>query len=119
DVERRLWRHPSEAGSSTGVNAFRIVSAGDSAFIVEFEDRIDSSVNARAIAVADAVQAAGLSGVRDVVPTFRSVAIYFDPLHTDGNVLIARIEAEASRTVHQADAPHTSVRIPVCYGGDL
>jgi KipI family sensor histidine kinase inhibitor len=101
------------------VSAFRIVSAGDSAFIVEFEDRIDPLVNARAIAVADAVQAAGLSGVRDVVPTFRSVAIYFDPLHTDGDALIARIEAEASRTAPEADAPHVSVRIPVCYGGDL
>jgi allophanate hydrolase subunit 1 len=57
---------------------YRIVPAGESALIVEFEERIDPEVNARAIACADAIQAAGLAGVRDVVPTYRSVAVYFD-----------------------------------------
>ena len=37
---------------------FRIVAAGDSAIVVEFEERIDPAVNARAIALAEAVQAA-------------------------------------------------------------
>ena len=37
---------------------YRIVPAGDSALIVEFEERIDPAVNARAIACADAIQAA-------------------------------------------------------------
>ena len=101
------------------MNAFRIVSAGDSAIVVEFDNRIDPSVNARAIAVAEAIQAAGLVGVRDVVPTFRSVAIYFDPLHTGGDALIARVEAEAARWSQEAEAARTPVRIPVCYGGDL
>jgi inhibitor of KinA len=101
------------------VNAFRIVSAGDSSLVVEFEERIDPSVNARAIALADALQAAGLAGVRDVVPTFRSVAIYFDPLHTDGASLLARVEVEAAKPAPEADATRPPIRIPVCYGGDL
>ncbi len=101
------------------MNAFRIVSAGDSALVVEFEERIDPSVNARAIALADVLQAAGLAGVRDVVPTFRSVAIYFDPLHTDGAALLARVEVEAAKPAPEADATRLPLRIPVCYGGDL
>ena len=101
------------------MSAFRIVSAGDAAIVVEFDDRIDLAVNARAIAVADAIHAAGLAGVRDVVPTFRSVAIYFDPLHTDGDVLMARIEAEAANSSQDVGASSRPVRIPVCYGGDL
>lgn len=101
------------------MSAFRIVSAGDSALVVEFEDRIDPSVNARAIELADALQTAGLAGVRDVVPTFRSVTIYFDPLHTDGDALFARVEADASRPPGEATAARTPVRIPVCYGGEL
>jgi inhibitor of KinA len=101
------------------MSAFRIVSAGDSALVVEFEDRIDPSVNARAISVAEALQRAGLAGVRDIVPTFRSVAIYYDPLHTGGEALVARIEAEASRPFPDAVAARAPVRIPVCYGGEL
>ena len=55
--------------------------------VVEFDERIDPVVNAAVIALAGAVQAAPLPGVRDVVPTYRSVAIYFDPLRTDGDAL--------------------------------
>jgi inhibitor of KinA len=101
------------------VNAFRILLAGDSALVVEFEERIDPEVNARAIALADALQSAGLAGVRDVVPTFRSVAVYFDPLHTGGDALIARVETEAARASPEAHATRPPVRIPVCYGGEL
>lgn len=101
------------------MNAFRILLAGDSALVVEFEERIDPEVNARAIALADALQSAGLAGVRDVVPTFRSVAVYFDPLHTGGEALIARVETEAARASSEAHATRPPVRIPVCYGGEL
>jgi inhibitor of KinA len=97
----------------------RIVPAGESALIVEFEDRIDPAVNARAIALAESVQAAAFRGVRDVVPTFRAVAVYFDPLHVDYDALVEHVEAAvktAAPTTSEAPAP---IRIPVCYGGDL
>jgi inhibitor of KinA len=101
------------------VTAFRLVSAGDSALVVEFEARIDPSVNARAIQLADALQAARLPGVRDVVPTFRSVAIYFDPLHTNGDTLFARVEAEAAKPSADPATDRPAVRVPVCYGGEF
>jgi Allophanate hydrolase subunit 1 len=81
---------------------FRIVPAGDSAVVVEFEARIDPVVNARAIALADAVQSANLAGVRDVVPTYRSVAIYFDPLRTDYDALLKRLQVDARQTPDSA-----------------
>jgi inhibitor of KinA len=99
--------------------AYRIVSAGDSAIVVEFEPRIDLAVNARAIACADAVQAAGVPGVRDVVPTYRSVAIYFDPLRTDVNALNAGVERAVASAEQSAAAAHEPIRVPVCYGGEF
>ena len=51
------------------MSGFRIVPAGDSALIVEFEDRIDRAVNARAVTIAERLQADSVAGVRDVVPT--------------------------------------------------
>ena len=98
---------------------YRIVPAGESSLIVEFEERIDPAVNARTIACADAIQSANIAGVRDVVPTYRSVAVYFDPLRTDGDQLMERLAHEAEH----ADAPVATtappVRIPVCYGGEF
>jgi inhibitor of KinA len=101
------------------VSDARVVSAGDSVLVVEFEDRIDPAVNARAIAVSDAIQAARLSGVRDVVPTYRSVAVYFDPLRVDYQQLRALLDREAAEPVPEASAPRVPLRLPVCYGDDL
>jgi len=99
--------------------SYRVVSAGDSVLIVELEERIDPAVNARAIAVATAVQAASIAGVRDVVPTYRSVTVYFDPLRTNYDALLRRLEDVAAHQPAAADADTTPVRIPVCYGGEL
>jgi inhibitor of KinA len=98
---------------------YRIVPAGDSAVIVEFEERIDPAVNARTIACAEAIQAAGVAGVRDVVPTYRSVAVYFDPLRTDNDALTVCLEDAAGGPPAAAAVTRPTVRIPVCYGGDL
>ena len=93
--------------------SYRVVPAGDSALPIEFEERIDPAVNARAIALADAVQAAGLAGVRDVVPTFRSVAVFFDPVHTDGAALLACIDRHAQAPSAAAVESREPIRIPV------
>ncbi len=100
-------------------DVFRIVPAGDSAFIVEFEERIDPGVNACAIALADAIQAAGVAGVRDVVPTYRSVAIYFDPLRTSFDALIDSVQRHAARAAGAVVPSPAPLRIPVCYGGEF
>jgi inhibitor of KinA len=101
------------------MSTFRIVAAGDSAMVVEFEERIDAAVNARALAVARRLQAQPVAGVRDVVPTYRSVAVYFDPLQTSHDALIARLEREAAHAVPEAAPAGDAIRIPVCYGGEL
>ena len=96
-----------------------MIAAGDSAFVVEFEERIDPAVNARAIAMAERLRAEPIAGVRDVVPTYRSVAIYFDPLQTNHDALVARLEHDAAQPVQAAHPRAELIRIPVCYGGEL
>ena len=96
----------------------QIVPAGDSAVFIEFEDRIDPAINRRVIAVARAVEAAHLPGVRDVVPTYRSVAIHFDPLRTDYHALVARAAREAEQVAAGTVLDGVLHRVPVCYEGD-
>jgi KipI family sensor histidine kinase inhibitor len=100
---------------------FRIVAAGDSALIVEFADRIDPVINAAAIALAEALRTKSITGVRDVVSTFRSMAVHFDPLRTDYAALVEELQNESTRIAAgvsdvEAAAP---IRVPVCYGGEL
>ena len=97
----------------------RIVAAGDSAIVVEFEARIDPAINALAIALAEAVQAAEVAGVRDVVPTYRSVAIHFDPLRTDIDALTGQIDRAVATAGSSPVTSRSPIRIPVCYGSEF
>jgi inhibitor of KinA len=107
------------AESSVVKRDFRIVSSGDSTVVVEFEARIDPAVNVRSIRLADAVRVSGLAGIRDVVPTFCSVAIFFDPLRTSYQPLVEWLERQAGVPANSiADLP-APIEVPVCYGGDL
>jgi inhibitor of KinA len=101
------------------VSTFQIVPVGDATLVVEFEERIDPAVNARAVATAEALRAEPIAGVRDVVPTYRSVAVYFDPLLTDHRTLMRRLEEAAAKAPHEETSNHELLRIPVCYGDDF
>jgi inhibitor of KinA len=96
---------------------FRVVMAGDSAMVVEFDERIDAAVNARAVRLAEAIESMRITGLRDVVPTYRSVAVYFDPLRTDAGALLVHLERSAGEARAARKASRTPIRIPVCYGG--
>lgn len=98
---------------------FALVPAGDAALVVEFEERIDPTVNERAIALAETLERRRIAGVRDVVPTFRSVTVYFDPLRTDVTKLSEELASAAADSVPPRRTPFVPVRVPVCYGGDL
>jgi KipI family sensor histidine kinase inhibitor len=99
---------------------FTIASVGDAALVVRFANRIDPVVNTRVLQLANALETASLTGVRDVVPAFRSVTIHYDPLRSDVRSLRERIAAEACRESSgepQGTAPERL--IPVCYGGQF
>lgn len=100
--------------------SFRIIEAGDAALVVEMGSGISAALNQKAVALADALAHERVPGVRDIVPTFASVTVYFDPLTTNVEALSGRLAvlAELSRAA-TVDEPTAIRDIPVCYGGDL
>ena len=89
---------------------FGIRDAGDSAILLELEPVIDPDVNARAIAIATALSDRALPGVRDVIPTYRSVAVHFDPLACDIDSLRNALrEAAASPPVAASGSSACSI----------
>ena len=61
----------------------RFLDAGDSAVVVEFGDGIDAGINARVLALDAQLQAAGIAGLVETVPTYRSLMVQVDPLVFD------------------------------------
>lgn len=95
----------------------RIVPLSESALTVEFGETIDVHTNDLVLAFAAAVEQAGLAGFLEVVPTYRSATVYFDPLRTDVATLTEHVRPvlRAIDTIpRRAPATHT---IPVWYGG--
>jgi inhibitor of KinA len=97
----------------------RIVDAGDSAVVAELGDRIDIEVNAHVVALAGALAECGVPGIRDVVPTYKSVAVHFDPLTTPYEALVEAIHFASDRVWASVVEDGDLIRIPVCYEAEF
>jgi inhibitor of KinA len=92
----------------------RFLNCGDSALTVEFGDTIDLQVNAQVLALADRLEASRPGGVLELVPTFRSLTIHYDPLVTEPQALEDHVNALLGSA--SGGCVHTRrFRIPVCY----
>jgi inhibitor of KinA len=103
-----------------------LLPLGDSAWTIEFGETIDPRLHARVLGLAGALDraraAAGegaaddkdFAAIVDVVPTFRSLTVYYKPLCCDGERLGAALLrlAESSGTASR-EGRHW--RIPVCF----
>jgi inhibitor of KinA len=100
----------------------RLLSLADGALVVELGDTIDRSlleqVSALDAAVHRAMAAGRLEGVLETVPTYRSLAILYDPLRTTRAALergVAPLLAARAGTVRREAR---TWKLPVRYGGE-
>lgn len=94
----------------------------DDALLLRLGDSIDAALNAQAHAVASRLREQAPSWLRDLVPAYVSVAVFFDPQHIDNTDPHAHVAA-AVRALLDAQAIITAsdvepIEIPVCYGGE-
>jgi inhibitor of KinA len=92
----------------------RFLSAGDTAIVVEFGDRIDRTLSDRVLRLGARVKAVQVPGVVETVPTYRSLMVHYDPLVTDSTALREQISALLDDNAVAAE-PSRLWRIPACY----
>ena len=91
---------------------------GDSAFAVQFGDRVDRMLSRRVMGLHAALRARPLPGVVETVPTFRSLLVHYDPRRTSQKALRDLIHPIA--TVDMTIESHgRHFKIPVCYDTQL
>jgi KipI family sensor histidine kinase inhibitor len=93
----------------------RFLPAGDAALVVELGDAIDPAINEAVLGLDAALAAAGVPGVLETIPTYRSLLVEYDPRLTDRERLV-----EALRALRHAPAALPAPRrfhIPVAFGG--
>ena len=92
----------------------KFLPAGDTALLVQFGERVDRALNERVLRLDASVRAAGLSGVRETVPTFSSLLVHYDPVfssfHQLCDLLADLLDEDSALSI---EARRWS--IPVCY----
>lgn len=95
----------------------RIVPVGDAAILVELGETVDPAINAAVLALDAELARLALPGVVELVPTYRSLLVHYDPDAVDPEALIERL-----RRLDPARAgPPPEGRlwiVPVAYGGE-
>ncbi|WP_457753443.1 5-oxoprolinase subunit PxpB [Thermococcus sp.] len=91
--------------------------AGDSALVIIFGDRIDEGINKKVHAVANAIEKASPDWLIEVVPTYTSIYVYYDPLKLSYQEVLDAIKPFLSAEPKE-EKPRI-VEIPTAYGGEF
>ena len=96
----------------------RFLPAGDKALVVELGDSITPEINRKVRDLLAAIENQGIPGLVDLVPSYRSLLVYYDPLCLSLPELEELLSA-LEQNLDQADlkAPRV-VEIPTLYGGE-
>ena len=85
--------------------------------MVEFGSVIDPEINALVHRTAAAIAASDIDGVLEMVPTYRSLLVYYDPLQVSLPELQGQISGLALGDADTRDE-YRIVEIPTLYGGE-
>jgi len=102
---------------------YTIFPLGDTAITIDFGNSIDVHLNKMVIQLYEIVKAANLFGVKDIVPAYSSLTIYYDVIavvkhyHAASPFTVMKRELEALLIEEKqaTDMPARQLRIPVCY----
>ncbi len=95
----------------------RIRPSGDSAVLIEFENRIDPEVNRNVRALALTIENDPFPGILEALPAYRALMLTYDPLQIEYPDLIERVHAWIERAGSIDLPPRRLFRLPTVYGG--
>ena len=96
----------------------RFLPAGDKAVSIELGGSISPEINRKVRALLLAIEKESMSEVIDLVPTYRSILAYYDPLRITLSELEERLSVLEQRLDEAPGKPPKVIEIPTMYGGE-
>lgn len=96
----------------------RFLPAGESCLFVEFADEIDREANNAVTRLSSCLAKQRDIRIRECLPTYRSLSIYFDPLTVSAEEIIETAKKILSENSAGSEQGHAVISVPVCYGGE-
>jgi KipI family sensor histidine kinase inhibitor len=95
----------------------RFLPVGEAGLLVEFANAVSIEINNQVRALAIGLEAARIPGLVEVIPTYRSLGIEYEPLTTSFEELERRVREVAERVDPRTLPRPKLVQIPTVYGG--
>ncbi|MGO1071677.1 5-oxoprolinase subunit PxpB [Lysobacter sp. CA199] len=110
-------------GRRTVANAaIEFEALADDAWLLRLGSAIDETINAQVHALSAHLRAQAPAWLRDLVPAYASVAVFFDPAAVDATEARAWLQAHClsmDAVDGAASGERRTVEIPVAYGGEF
>ncbi len=103
--------------------SYHIYPCGDQALSIELGNTIDLATNRKVMALYSQLKAAGMKGVKDIIPAYHSITLIYDTAFLKKQVTTPTVYEWASREVEKLLEKFTTeenqlsrkIEIPVCY----
>lgn len=100
------------------MEGIRFLPAGDSSIVMEFGQDISPQINARIRSMLRSLEKAQKKYLREVIPTYRSLLILYDPLQISYSKLRDELQEMALLIDNEKSPEIRIVEVPVAYGGE-
>ena len=107
-----------------GEPTFTILPLGDSALILSFGNVIDENINKRILGLFYRIKSLSLNGIKDIVPSYSSLAIHYDVFivkqkaldnKTAFEIIAEEIKKITEENNHTDASLSRKIKVPVCY----
>lgn len=98
---------------------YSFLQNGDSAVTIQFENKISEDINRRVTTLCNAIEAKGINGVIELVPTFASLTVFYDCTIINSKRLKRKIKALINDGERSVKSKAVVWNIPVCYDDEF
>lgn len=95
----------------------KYLPAGDKAIVVEFGAVISEEVNKKVRAMMLAISSKEIAAIVEMLPTYRSLMIHYQPLATEYDALVDALKALENQLDSLQVPPPQVIEVPTLYGG--
>ncbi len=96
----------------------RFLPCGDSGLTIEFGNEISEQINRKVCSLGKKIKESNIRGVVEIVPTFRSLFVTYNPICISYSSLVKKVKALISDNTDSHKKKKRVIEIPVCYGGE-
>lgn len=91
---------------------------GDRVLVVQFELEVSKEINTHVHNYAHFLREAHIEGVKQIIPTYSSLAVYYDPVMITHDELVQEIKQFEMTGISELNKERKVIKIPVVYGGE-